>query len=57
MLATDAVEQDGGRPALSEMMTDSEAPMQLDDDEDEEEEDKDGARVVVADGFSPTDAH
>ena len=57
MLATDAVEQDEGRPALSEMMTDSEAPMQLDDDEDEEEEDKDGARVVVADGFSPTDAH
>jgi len=58
MLVAGAVEQDRGKPTLSEMMmADSGAPMQLDDEE-EEEEDDDGARVAfVDDEFRPKDAH
>ena len=49
------MEQDGGRPMLSDMMIESEAPIQLDDDD--EEEDNGGTGVVVDDEFSPKDAH
>jgi len=50
------MEQDGGRPVLSEMMTESETRIQPDDDE-EEEEDNGGTGVAVDNGFSPKDAH
>ena len=49
------MEQDGDRPAPSEMTTDSEAVIRLDDED--EEEDNDGVRIAADDVFSPKDAH
>jgi len=51
------MEQDGGSPVVSVMMTESETRIQLDAEEEEEEEDNGGTGVVVDDGFSPNDAH